>query len=148
MRGRLSLAALFAFAALSACGGSSSDSLKDQVDAAMGELPYRYELLPKLETKDYVTFTVVNPRQDLEVTFAYGLPGKGGGCPPFPKLPVSHRTGSKPAVAAGPEPLICLEDDAWRASDGDREKIVRKRISGDVAVALCKEAHDELGCFI
>jgi hypothetical protein len=142
------LAALLFLLALNACARSASESsLEEDVKGAMADLPYQYQLLPKLRTKDYVTFNVVNPRQKLEVTFTYGLPGKGGGCPSFPELP-PHRKGAKPAVAAGAEPLICLEDDAWRRGNSYREAIVRGRISGDVALALCEEVYGEWTCFI
>jgi hypothetical protein len=114
----------------------------------MANLPYDYELLPELKTKYYTAFTVINPRQDLEVTFVYGLPGKKKRCPPFPELPTPHRKGLKPAVAAGPEPLICLEDDAWRRGNDSREAVVRGRIVDAVAQALCEEVYDEWTCFI
>lgn len=148
MRTWLLLSALIALMGLSACDRSATKaSLQEQVKAAMAELPYQYQLLPKLETEDYVTFIVVNPRQKLEVTFAYGRPGKGGSCPPFPELP-PHRKGEKTAVAAGPEPLICLEDDAWRRGNDYRESIIRGNILGDVAKALCEEVYDYWTCFV
>lgn len=143
-----SLTALLALALLSACDRpSSEDSLEGQVKAAMAGLPYEYQLQPKARNKDYVTFNVVNPRHELKVTFAYGLPGKGGGCPPLPELP-PHRRGAKPDVAMGPKPLICLEDDAWRRGSDYRESIVRGRMSSDVAKALCKEVYGYWTCFI
>lgn len=148
MRIYLILAALMALAALSACENSASKGeVEEQVESAMEGLPYKYRLLSTVKAEHYVTFAVVNPRQKLEVTFAYGLPAENGGCLPFPELP-PHRKSPKPAVAAGPEPLICLEDDSWRRGSGNRESVVRRRIVGDVAKALCEEAHDELACFI
>jgi hypothetical protein len=148
MRGRAVVVAVLALTTLSACDRPPTEGLlQEQVKTAMAELPYQYRLLPKRSTEDYATFIVVNPRQNLGVTFAYGLPAKGGGCSPFPQLP-PHRKGDKPAVAAGPEPLICLEDDGWRRGDDYRESIVRGRIVGDVALALCEEVHDEWTCFV
>jgi len=121
--------------------------IEQDLDEAMADLPYDYQLLPEFRSNGYVVFNVVNPRQKLEVTFAYRLPAKGGGCPPFPELP-PHRKGQKPAAAEGQEPLICLEDDSWRRGNDYRESIVRGNISGNVAQALCEEVHGYWTCFI
>ncbi len=148
MRIYVSFIAVLALVGFSACNQPvSTSSLEQQVNSAMAGLPYQYRLLSKLDSKEYVTFVVLNPRQKLGVTFAYGLPGKGGDCPPVPELP-PHRKGAKPDVAAGPEPLICLADDSWRRGDNYRESIIRGRMSSDVATALCHEVYDQLRCFI
>jgi len=148
MRAYSVVVTLLVVMALGACNmPGSKKSLEGHVSAAMDELPYHYRLLPNRRTKNYVVLNVVNPRQKLEVTFVFGLPRKDGGCPPIPTLPPPPK-GEKPAVAAGPEPLICLENDALRRGDDYRERVVRGKILDRVALALCEEVHGHWPCFI
>lgn len=142
-------AVFLAVATLYGCGaGSSNSSLTQNVRDAMASVPYQYRIDERSGAHSYVMFTAINSRQNLAVNFVYGLPNATGVCPVFPELPIPHRRGSKPAVAAEPESLICLEDDAWRRTDRYREAIVRRRILSEVAKALCEEVHSAGVCFL
>jgi hypothetical protein len=141
----LTLAAL-----LAACGTSGApeqSELESQVSSAMATLPYSVDLLDELSTEEYVVFRAGD---GASVDIAYGGESKEGKCPRAPRLPIKHRRGSKPFAAAGPEPLICLEHDAWRPGASEGATTARLRTVNLVANALCEEiykGYESFACF-
>lgn len=113
----------------------------------MATLPYSFSFLKKYSTDNYAVFRVgARP----SVNIAYGGKSKGGKCPKEPRLPEKHRGGSKPFPAAGPERLICFDDDAWRPGSSESATIARTRMAYLVAEALCEEVHqgyESFACF-
>ena len=81
------------------------------------------------------------------MNIAFGGRGGARGCPLAPELPVPHRGGGKPFSAAGTEPLICFDDDAWRPGNPEGRTEARTSIANIVATALCEELYDEFTCF-
>lgn len=131
------------------CGGNGDGSelsrLKSEVDSAMVNLPYSFKFLDEASTADYAVFRV---DAGGSVDIAFGGKSRGDKCPNPPQLPAAHRRGSKPSAAAGPEPLICLEHDAWRPRDPNPTAVVRLRAVNLVANALCEEAYKGYESFV
>jgi hypothetical protein len=129
--------------ALGACGDnedSKQSKLESEVTEAMATLPYSFDFLNEHPTDRYVVFRV---GPGASVNIAYGGRSKRGECPKPPRLPAKHRRGSKPFAAAGPEPLICFEDDGWRPGASKSAATTRARTASLVANALCEEVYDE-----
>lgn len=135
--------------AVAACGRSHPSKLSQleaEVDSAMAGLPYAYRVLDRYSTRNYVVVRVGNT---TPVDIAYGGKSEGGRCPAMPELPAKHRR-SRPFVAAGPERLICFEDDGWRPSSRQADAITPGNIAYIVANALCEEVYrgfDSFACF-
>lgn len=106
----------------------------------MSELPYSHEFLERHSTEEYVVFRV---GPGAPVNIAYGGRSRDGTRPKPPRLPEKHRRGAKPFAAAGPEPLICFEDDGWRPESSESAAIARGRMVDLVADSLCQEVYDE-----
>lgn len=110
----------------------------------MEGLPYEYRMLPRLKTDDYVVFHVSNPRQDLGINVAFGLPNRKNRCQEPPQLPAPHRSSSRAFSGAAGHPLICIQDDGWRVGDSPRESVLRAQMGGQsLAMALCEEVYDK-----
>lgn len=136
---------------LNACGGSGDGSelsrLESEVDSTMVNLPYSFKFLDEYSTADYAVFRV---DAGGSVDVAFGGKSRGDECPKPPQLPAAHRRRSKPFAAAGPEPLICLEHDAWRPRGSNAAAIARLRAVNLVANALCEEVYEgyeSFACF-
>lgn len=136
--------------ALIACGSSNASrqsKLNSEVSSAMATLPYSFSILEKYSTDKYVVFRV---EAGTSVNIAYGGKSRKGECPKPPRLPVGHHRGSKPFPAAGPEPLICFEDDGWRPGSSESATISRSRTAHLAAEALCEEVYqgfEGFACF-
>lgn len=147
--GALALLPLLAF--LFAPGGLGSwddaGSPRDQVADAMEELAYDHRFLPGLDRNGYVVFEV-GALSGSVARFAYaGRRESRGACPRPPEPFQRKRDGSKSFAAAGPEPLICLDDYEPRPH-GSRNLVARDlNVAGYVADALCKQAYDFWTCF-
>lgn len=132
---------------LAACGSSDASNqskLESEVSSAITNLPYSFRFLDKYSTDKYVVFRV---GAGASVNIAYGGKSQEGKCPKAPRLPVKHRRGSKPFAAAGPEPLICFEDDGWRPGSPEAAAVARSQAVNLVANALCEEAYEGFACF-
>lgn len=134
-----------------ACGSggeSKRASLRSDVSAAMAGLPYPFRYIDEHSGKQYVVFHVSDIASAASVNIAYAGQSANYKCPKPPLLPVKHRRGSKPFPAAGPEPLICLEDDGWRPGSSESATANRARIVYIVAEALCEKVYtDGFTCF-
>lgn len=136
--------------ALAACGDSDVSGraqIESEVSSAMEELPYSFSFRNGYSSEDYVVFRV---DASASVNIAYGGKSRGGKCPRPPRLPARHRGGAKPFPAAGPERLICFEDDSWRPGSSEAATITRSRTAFIVAEALCREVYpgfDGFACF-
>jgi hypothetical protein len=130
-----------------ACGssaGSKEAQLRADVSGALESLPYTFRFINRYATGRYVVFRV---DAGAAVTVAYGGKSKDGHCPTPPRLPAKHRDGAKPYPAAGPEPLICFDDDSWRTGSSEAAAVIRSNIVNTVAEALCEEAYQEVEGF-
>lgn len=131
---------------LGSCGGmdkSQSSELESVVADAMENLPYDYEMLPELSTSGYVVFRLVNPRQDIGVNVAFGLPTSNNRCSKPPLREPGRKT-ARGFVGAASQPLICIATDGWRDGGSREEQLVRFKMSGEtLAVALCNEVYDK-----
>ena len=113
---------------------------------ALSDGPYDYRFLPERSTRDYVVFRVSDPGRN-SVNIAFGGKPVGMHCPEAPPLPARHWQGGKPFSAAGPEPLICFDDDSWRPGSPEKIVVARTNIRSAVATALCEELYGEFACF-
>lgn len=145
------MAVVLVAALIGACGGNAESNqagLRSDVSAAMAGLPYPFRFIGKGGTSQYVLFHVADLASRASVNIAYGGSPANDRCPRPPRLPVKHRRGPKPFSAAGPEPLICLEADAWRPGSAEPAANSRGRIVYIVAEALCEEVYtDGFTCF-
>jgi hypothetical protein len=129
---------------LCACGESSgANSLNGYVREAMAGLPYEYRMIPELRTEHYVVFKMVNPRKEVDVNVAFGLPSRKNTCAKPPNLPARHRKGFRPFFGAAGAPIICLATDSWRPFDSREEGAIRTRMALLVPSALCNAVYDK-----
>ena len=133
-----------------ACGSSDrpkQSQLEADVSSAMSRLPYTFDFENKYSSNQYVVFRV---NGEAAVNIAYGGKREGRKCPKPPDLPARHRRGSKAFPAAGPEPLICFDDDSWRPGSSESATIARSNAANLVAEALCEEVYrgfESFACF-
>lgn len=148
MRRRLIVIVAAALLALVGCGGGrDGDSRAEYVRGAMAELPYQYRLSARLSTDDYLVFRTTNPRKDVDVDMAFGLPSKTHGCPKLPEALAKRRYELRPFVGASAGPLICLAVKSVQPVDDEEDAIVVVNMANRTAVTLCEQAHGGWACF-
>ena len=105
----------------------------------MATLPYPYRFVDRFPDRRYVVFRV---NAGGAVTIAYGGKSQDGKCPAAPRLAAERRRGPKPIPAAGPQPLICFDDNGWRLDSPESATVTRSNAVNLIAEALCEEAYE------